>query len=221
MNKKSLVFICFAILFLMIFPSMISAQEIPSGLSEEEIENLNKITVAANPQKWGELLESWKAGILENPIIFAVNNLFIQLNIVFLILFGVDYSMSLFMFFVIVFWVFFLISIASGLRMTSIFSDWVSMIISLGLTIVLAQLKLYSTISNLLFNNSFILNAKPFVGALIYLGIIILLVFLASLQKIIENKLKSNKELLEKEKEKLNRNILDTYVGGIRRGIND
>jgi hypothetical protein len=78
---------------------------------------------------------------------------------------------------------------------------------------------LYSALSNLLFNNSFILNAEPWVGALVYVGIIILLVFLGSVSKIVEKKLEKNKELLEEEKAKLNRNILDTYVGGIKRGM--
>jgi hypothetical protein len=116
------------------------------------------------------------------------------------------------MFFVIVFWVFFLLQIAGGLRMTSIFSKGISWIIALGLTIVLAQVRLYSALSNLLFNNSFILNAEPWVGALVYVGIIILLVFLGSVSKLVEKKLEKNKELLAKEEENLHRNVLETYA---------
>ena len=215
MNKNSLVFVCFGILLLSVLSSVIA--QTPAGLTEEELADLNKLTVAANPQKWGEMLESWKQSFLQNPIIAGINSFFTSINILFLILFGTDYSMSLFMFFVIVFWIFFLVQIAGALRMTSIFSKGVSWIIAVGLTIVLAQVKLYSTLSNLLFNNSFILNAEPWVGALVYVGIIILLVFLGSVSKIVEKKLEKNRELFEEEKAKFNRNILDTYVSGIRK----
>ncbi|MFA5071405.1 MAG: hypothetical protein WC511_03510 [Candidatus Pacearchaeota archaeon] len=217
MNKKSLVFVCFGILLLSVLSSVIA--EVPETLSEQELADLNKLTIAANPQKWGEMLESWKQSFLQNEFVAGMNSFFTSINILFLILFGTNYSMSLFMFFVIAFWVFFLLQIAGGLRMTSIFSKSISWIIAIGLTIVLAQVKLYSALSNLLFNNSFILNAEPWVGALVYVGIIILLVFLGSVSKIVEKKLEKNRELLAEEREKLNRNILDTYVGGIKKGM--
>jgi len=216
MNKKNLVFVCFGILLLSSVLSSVMAQ-IPETITEEELAELNKITVVADPQNWGELLESWKQSFLQNEFITGINSFFTSINVVFLVLFGENYSMSLFMFFVIVFWVFFLIQLAGILRMTSIFSKWVSMIIAFGLTIVLAQVKLYSALSNLLFNNSFILNAESWVGALIYVGIIVLLVFLGSVSKIVEKKLEKNRELFEEEKAKFNRNILDTYVSGIRK----
>lgn len=214
--KKSLIFV-FAILSLVLF-SFISAQNITT-LSSEDLENLNKLTVAANPQNWGEILASWKDKILENPVIGGINSFFTSINLVFVIIFGTDYSWSLFMFFVIVFWIFFLVQISGALRMTSIFSKSVSMIIAIGLTILLAQLQLYSALSNLLFNNSFVLNAEPWVGALFYVGVIILLIFLGSVEKIVESKVMKNKELMEKEKEMLNRNLLDAYVGGIKKGF--
>ncbi|MCK9568293.1 hypothetical protein M0R72_05070 [Candidatus Pacearchaeota archaeon] len=215
MNKKNLVFVFVGILLLSVLSSVTA--EIPETITEEELADLNKITVVADPQNWGELLESWKQSILQNEFVAGINSFLTNINVVFIILFGENYSMSLFMFFVIVFWVFFLLQIAGILRMTSIFSKGVSWIIAVGLTIVLAQVKLYSTLSNLLFNNSFILNAEPWVGALVYVGIIILLVFLGSVSKIVEKKLEKNRELFEEEKAKFNRNILDTYVSGIRK----
>ena len=218
MNKKKLVFVCFGILLLSVLSSVNAQSQI---ITEEELLELNKITIAANPQKWGEVLESWKQGFLQNELIAGINSFFTSINILFLILFGTDYSMSLFMFFVIVFWIFFLVQIAGALRMTSIFSKGISMIIAVGLTIVLAQLNLYSALSNFLFNNSFILNAKPWVGALVYVGIIILLVFLGTVNKLVEKKLEKNRELLEEEKAKLNRNVLDTYVSGIKKGMDE
>jgi len=217
MNKKNLVFVFVGILLLSVLSSVTA--EIPETITEEELADLNKITVVADPQNWGELLESWKQSILQNEFVAGINSFLTNINVVFIILFGENYSMSLFMFFVIVFWVFFLLQIAGILRMTSIFSKGVSWIIAVGLTIVLAQVKLYSTLSNLLFNNSFILNAEPWVGALVYVGIIILLVFLGSVSKLVEKKIEKNKKLLEEEKAKLNRNFLDTYVGGIKRGM--
>jgi len=213
-----LVFVCFGILLLSVLSSVNAQSQI---ITEEELLELNKITIAANPQKWGEVLESWKQGFLQNELIAGINSFFTSINILFLILFGTDYSMSLFMFFVIVFWIFFLVQIAGALRMTSIFSKGISMIIAVGLTIVLAQLNLYSALSNFLFNNSFILNAKPWVGALVYVGIIILLVFLGTVNKLVEKKLEKNRELLEEEKAKLNRNVLDTYVSGIKKGMDE
>lgn len=219
MNKKNLVFVFIGIFLLSVFSSVFA--QVPETLTPEELAELNQITVAANPQKWGELLESWKQGILQNPIIASINSILTSMNILFLILFGTNYSMSLFMFFVIVFWVFFLFQISGILRMTSIFSKGVSWIIAIGLTILLAQLRLYSALSNFLFNNSFILNADTWVGALIYVGIIILLVFLGTVNKLVEKKLENNKKMLEEEKAKLNRNILDTYVSGIKQGMDE
>lgn len=216
MNKKNLVIVCFGILLLSVLSSMISAQDV-SGLSKEELQALNQITVVANPSKWGDFLNNFKAGILENPIIFGFNNLFIQLNIVFLILFGVDYSFSLSMFFVIVLWIFFLVQISGILRMTSIFSKPVSILISLGLTILLAQTRLYSVLANALFSNQWILSQSPFVGILLYVGIIILLVFLANVRNLVEKKMIKDKKLLEEEKAHLDRKILGTYVDEIKK----
>jgi len=216
LSKKSFMFFCFGILLFFIF-SFVNAQT-PTGLSQEEMEDLSDLTVAANPQNWGEILSGLKEKILSNSIVAGINSFLIKINILFVILFGTDYSWSLFMLFVIVFWVFFLIEIAGALRMTSIFSKGISLVISLGLTIILAQLGLYSAISNLLFNNSFILNAEPWVGILFYVGIFILLIFIATVQKLVEKKLEKNKKILEEEKARLNRDVLDTYVSGIKKG---
>jgi hypothetical protein len=219
MDKKILMFICIGILLLSIFSSVFA--EIPSTLSEQELAELNKITVAANPQKWGELLESLKQNFLQNEFVAGMNSFLTKISIVFLILFGENYSMSLFMFFVIVFWVFFLFQISGALRMTSIFSKGVSWIIAVGLTILLAQLKLYSALSTFLFNNSFILNAEPWIGALVYVGIIILLVFLGTVNKLVEKKLEKNREKFEEERTKLERNVFHTYYEGIKKGFDE
>jgi len=217
LSKRNFIFIFIGI-FIFLILSFANAQT-PTTLTEDELKELNKLAGVANPQDWGDLLESWKQSVLQNEIVAGINSFLMKINIVFVILFGTDYSWSLFMFFVIVFWVFFLIQIAGALRMTSIFSKGISLIISLGLTIILAQLGLYSALSKLLFNNSFILNAEPWVGALFYVGIIILLVFLGTVNKLVEKKLEKNKELSEKERTIREQNVFHTYFEGVKKGF--
>jgi divalent metal cation (Fe/Co/Zn/Cd) transporter len=55
---------------------------------------------------------------------------------------------------------------------------------------------------------------KTWLGILILIGIIILFVFIANINRMVEKKILKNREEVEKEEEKNNRKILDTYVEG-------
>jgi hypothetical protein len=206
---------------------MISAQEdltspLPEDLTSftpEDLAELNKVTTTvANPENWNDLMESWKQKVLSSEIVSGINNFFVEINIVFVILFGQDYSLSLLLYFVIILWIFFLLKISNALRMTSIFSKGVSLIISFGLTIVLAQLNLFSAISGF-FVKLISMPETPWIGILIFVGIHIGLIFLGTVGTLVEKKVMANKKLLEEEKAKLNRNVLDTYVSGIKEGF--
>jgi hypothetical protein len=218
MNKKNLV-IYLTIFSLVILSSTISALNTSSTISQEDLTKISTITTtAADPKNWGEILASWKEGILNNPFIEAIDLFLTKINVLFLILFGVNYSWSLFMFFVIYFWVFLLIRIIKALNMTSIFSKGISTLIAIGLTLILAQIGLYSAISQgvvALIHKP----EKPWLGFLVFILIIIATIFLSIVEKLVEEKLKKNRESLEKEKERLNRNVLDTYVSGIKKGM--
>jgi len=224
--KKNLV-ICFVIFSLMILSSMISAQEdltspLPENLTSftpEDLTELNKISSAANPENWNDLMETWKQNFLSSEIISEINNFFTNINIVFLVLFGESYSLSLLLYFVIFLWIFFLIKISGALSAT-LFSKGVSFLISFGLTIILAQLNLFSAISGF-FVKLISMPETPWIGILIFVGINVFLVFIGMIEKLIEKKIVANKKILEEEKAKLNRNVLDTYVSGIKEGFNE
>jgi hypothetical protein len=206
MKKKFFIF-CFAILSLVLLLNLFSA----APIIPDELTKLSTITSDIKTLNWSEYLSELKSKALENEIIFNIDSFLTSVNPFFLVVFGTDYSMSLFMFFVIYFWAFFVMRINWALGLVSVFSKHVCLIISFGFTILLSHIQLYSSLSNL-FIKLILMPKNKWAGALVLLGVLSLTAFVSALETIINKMLSKNKKLLEDEKEKINRKILDTYT---------
>ena len=72
--------------------------------SESKEDVLDRIRQKRNDSDNGYLISQWKDQLLDNENIAAVNAVFAENDIIFRILFGVPYELSLTMFFIIVLW---------------------------------------------------------------------------------------------------------------------
>jgi len=185
-----------------------------------DLTDLNKITTVANPDNWQNLAQTWKQEILSNSFVSSTDSFLHNINPVFLFLTGEPYNLSLFFFFLALLWIFFVFQFRRILHFSLFSSAWVCWIIAIGLSIVLGQMGLYKIISNF-FVYLIYLPKTPWIGILIFVGIIIGLIFIAMLGRTIEKISKKGKEQTEKIKEKSNRKILDTVVKGIEGGLGE
>jgi hypothetical protein len=148
--------------------------------------------------KWAYLGQEWKTNLMKNQIISAMDSFFQSINFVFVILFAVDYSLSLAVSFIIILWFYFFFASHNLLKLTSIFSKWVCLLVSFGLTIILAQVGLFSMIVNFiiqLFFGDKTWWMKLILGAGIVLGLILLLALIMNFGKqASENKKKRKDE---------------------------
>ncbi|MBI2124233.1 hypothetical protein HYT92_00420 [Candidatus Pacearchaeota archaeon] len=150
--KKGALFIAFVVFLLvsvslMFVSQLAKAQDdilgLPAGLSPEEVEKTQEKVEG----KWDYLAREWKNIFLKNKFVSATDSFFTKISIVFRILFGMEYSMSLVLLIVIILWFYFLINLLQMHRYFSIFSGWVNYIISFGLVIIMAQVKVLEKIA--------------------------------------------------------------------------
>lgn len=93
---------------------------------------------------WENIGLQWKEFLLRNKFVSSVNVFFTKINIVFLILFGMNWSLSFNMFFAFLFWVFTLYSIIK--YMSSVDKKAIGILYSFIIVILLAQINLFEYI---------------------------------------------------------------------------
>ena len=161
--KKRLFVLVFILFFIGL--TFISAQdpnsiegigvEIVIGLAEgddpsESIEDvLDRIRQKRNDSDNGYLISQWKDQLLGNENIAAVNAVFAENDIIFRILFGVPYELSLTMFFIIVLWFCVLLGLPDIIDSIDFFNKISNWIVSLLVVIILAQAQFFRVIVNL------------------------------------------------------------------------
>jgi len=154
--------------------------------------------------KWSYLGKEWKTTLMKNPFVSIADSFFQSINFVFVILLAVDYSLSLAFSFILILWLYFFFMLRNILKV-SLFSKWVCLIISFGLTIILAQAGLFSTISTFamqLFFGAQTWWMQVLIGAGIFFVPVILFLFVARFGKQAAEKKK-------KQKDEMNRTKLD------------
>jgi len=170
----------------------------PAGLSPEEVEK----TQEKIEGKWDYLAMEWKNIFLKNKFVSAIDSFFTQISIVFRILFGMEYSLSLTLLIVIILWFYFLINIAKILTYFSTFSSSVSFVISLALAVILAQFKVYEKIAQ--FFIWLIFGDKPWwLSLIITIILVVVLVLLYQLNKGFARQIAARRKAMKKEMEEL------------------
>jgi len=211
--------ICFVLLFLMlvgIFASFAFAQignedypgqnQLPFGAGQWE-----KTKQQIEEEKWDYLSNEWNKILKKNPIVSGLDAVFTKTNIVFRILFGQDYSLSLTLFFVIFLWFYFLFGIKQIFTKAATFNPNVSLIISAGLSIILAQLQILRKIVDI--TGWFILSKTAgwwrFIAFVIVCGIFMVIFYINS---VFADTLKKSKEEAKKQQAVHHRKLLEVFA---------
>lgn len=205
------VFLFLVLIFLQVYS--VKAQDIEESLEgaeeqlEESLEDAEDIKENIEGKKWDYLGEEWKKILLENKFVSTIDSFLKKIDIVFVILFGEHYSLSLILLSIIFLWFYLFFKISEILTDYSTFTSTTSTVIGFCLTIVFAQFKILKTIIEffawLIFWKES--NIWRFViMLLIFLGMIGLYYLSSYLGEIHKKK----KEEEEKHQEKIDRRLL-------------
>lgn len=143
--------------FLSLFISPLVFSEVSDSLEQnmEKAQNV-KDTIEKSQdtqyweEKWDYLGNEWKSIFLKNPVVASFDSFFTKISIVFEVLFGVPYSLSLVLVGILFLWIFIFINLVPIINATGFFSKSLSYLVSFGLCIILAQFKTFEVIAILL-----------------------------------------------------------------------
>lgn len=221
LDKKSLLIVIFflSILFVSILLSiLIYAQETPSlPYGVDKLQNISeKLTDEEARRQY--LSQEWKEILLKNKIVATLDSFFTKNSIVFRILFGMPYSLSLTLFFVIVFWLFIAIGTADLTRKGLGILEGVAYILGIVSAVILAQLQILKGLSTFLIKFIFYPEAawaRFIVFVLVIAILIIIYYFKSALSQALEQRRKKLKEEETEQKQK----ELKKVTQGLEKGI--
>ena len=200
--KKSLVILFF---LLIVISNFVLAEGLSEQLNTQLGETNELIENNADPSSWGEkwdyLAEEWKTIFLQNPIISSIDAFLTKISIIFRILFGVEYSLSLIVLFIIPFWIYFFDLFRGILSSLKIFGGKGSQIlVSIGFTIMLAQVGFFYFLVSLIFKIIFLPETWWIRWMLFFLFMFGVGSFLGYFKKILIKKLTFWKKKKEEQK---------------------
>jgi len=197
MNKK--VFFVFVLSLFLLLPLVLNF--INSQAENSTIFGISPDSGVKLTEKWEYLGKEWKNILMGNSIIRGIDSFFQKISIVFSVLFGIEYSLSLALFLTTILWlyVFFMLT---GVLGNIISSKWVSLLISLGFVILLAQIKSFQIPVNFLIGLFF--GENPWwMKLIIELIIFAILAVVFILIKNFGKQLAANKKKVKEEKNRL------------------
>ncbi len=152
MKKAGFLFIFLFVFLFFLQIYFIKAQGLEEGLEgigeqlEEGIGKAEDIKEDIEQKRWDYLGEEWKKILLENRFVSAMDSFLKKIDIVFVVLFGEHYSLSLVLLSIILLWFYLFLKMSEILTDYSSFSSTTSMVIGFVLTIILAQFKILRAI---------------------------------------------------------------------------
>ena len=164
--------------------------------------------------KWDYLGKEWKAMFLKNSIIKDLDSFFTKFSIVFKILLGMNYSLSLVLFFVFLLWLIFIVESKRLLKTVEGFGNGIALLISIVLAIIISYFHFFEYAVRSLGN--FIFSPENyFFRFLLFCLVIILFIFADFLDRFVYFYIKKENKILRKDEEELNRwtlkKIVDIY----------
>ena len=152
--------------------------------------------------KWDYLGKEWKTILFNNPVVIAIDSFLTKINVVFLVVFGINYSFSIQFLFTIILWLFFISWINNVFKIVSIFSEKICLLISIALIIGGAQIGMLewpvNTLIWVLFGQKE-LWMKLIIGLVTIIALFLIGMFLKKFAK----QAKKNREELRIEKDKM------------------
>jgi len=214
-NKSGVVLLFLLVIFLPLLLNIAQAQEVsvptvpgvdPEILNkqpEEILENYKNYTET----KWEYIGKEWQAMLLKNPGVAAVDSFLKKIDIVFVILFGRHYAISITLLIVIFLWIWFFLEFNKMLENFSMFSGGVSLGIAAALTIIFAQFQGLVKITE--FFGWLIFSNKSLAWNIIITAIIVLtMVVIYGLTVMLQKKSVGRKKKKEEEQARVDREII-------------
>ncbi|MEK6890842.1 MAG: hypothetical protein AABX03_01765 [Nanoarchaeota archaeon] len=165
-------------------------------------------------EKWDYLQKEWKNILLKNNIIAKLDSFFTKINILFVILLGEDYSLTSFkLFLIVILWIIIAIGIGNLLKARFGLSIIVSYLIGIGLSVILAQLRIYSLVITATLKIAFAPELW-WVRLIIWGVIFFVLILISYVFKILSGYLKKDREKQIKSETNHLRNVLDSFMRG-------
>ncbi len=166
--------------------------------TKEKIDNATKTIEELREEERQEyLLNQTRDMLLKNPVVKTLDSFFTKISIVFRVLFGEPYSLSLTLFILIIFYIWFTILMSELLGAFGFLPKKTSFWLALGFSIILAQLSFFRFIVD--FSLALVFARETWIARIIIIfGVIFVLVLFGMIQKQFAKYLEQKKE--EKQK---------------------
>ena len=210
-----IILLCFVLLVSAVSGQLDEAEKKIDETSKNLQESVDKARGFTQADYWENIGLQWKEFLLRNKFVSSANAFFTKINIVFVILFGMNWSLSFNMLFAFLFWIVILYCIY---RYTSTISDgWLSFLYSFIALVLLAQINLFEYVGKwsvaLVFYKSAFLWKVAF-----FLGVLVLFVIFGILNKSLSNWFKKRKESKEENIEKEDKKTFGQWVYALTGG---
>jgi len=196
MNKKIFALFILSLFILPLVLNLVNSQPDTSTIFGISPDSGVKLT-----EKWEYLGKEWKNILMGNPFIKGVDSFFQNINFIFVILFGMEYSLSIALLLTIALWMY-IFFLFNRISINMIFSKGVALLISFGLTILIAQIGLFSKMVNFIIGIFF--GEQPWwVKVIIGLAIFVILAVFFIVMIKFGKQIAANRKKLKEEKDRL------------------
>jgi len=200
--KKEILIFAISLLILPLMLNFILADDFDSAVSESLGVNYSQMEEASekltSTSSWDYLSEEWKTILLGNSVIKGIDSFLQGVNVVFFVLFGIDYSLSLKFFLVVILWFYVLFRFNNLFKDVTLFSKGVSFVISAGLVIVMSHMGIIEApVDGIMW--LFFSQKTWWMKLIIAVVVIVVLVVIAVLLKKFGFHYKENKKKMEEE----------------------
>ncbi|MEK6895378.1 MAG: hypothetical protein AABX48_02565 [Nanoarchaeota archaeon] len=203
MKKRFLVLFVFvfSVLFISFFVNADTASNLNNNLDNinNQINNANNQINNIQNTKWDYLGQEWQKILLRNSVIAAADGFFKKINVVFLILFGIPYEMSLVLLAVFFVWLIFWNWSYKLIKSWGIVGEslW-PYVASLVFVVVLAQLKIIFNLV-LFLGNLIFAPSNAWTRTLIFCAVVFGFLIFQYLTYLYSKFLRSRKEAIQKK----------------------
>ncbi len=142
-------FVCFFILGC--FFSLVQAVDLPNIQDSSAYQQADQTKQFIEEQKWEYLSSQWKSILLNNTALANVDSFLKKMDPVIFTLFGEHYTLSLTLVFVVLLWIMFYVVVSTIFANFSTFNKGICWMLGLLLSIILAHVQVFHSISIILF----------------------------------------------------------------------
>jgi hypothetical protein len=146
--RKLGMFVIFVVVLLIVVN--VGAQFDTGGL-EQGVEGVKEtagnIKEYTEKEKWEYLSEQWKEILLKSEFISGLDAFLSKINIVFVVVLGQNYELSMLFFFSIIFWILAFFILASAFPQVLPTSKYIAVLVALITTIILGHVNVYEGLS--------------------------------------------------------------------------